>query len=217
MLFVRSVKCNASVLSLHVLILQKVHNCICLSQSFSANPESCHNVTDHRQATRQIPTTLTAKLPHQIQRNMTSPCFKNLFIIPALSNGSLYRQNYTELSNGMKNELERCARKQLPPFSTFQKPFTLQITVIRHYRVLGVPMKRMANLKALCLRETKSRRPQMEADTKIRDVTTNGCQFHARTIPSFLCSCLTLVLWGEATVVLLQELSLAYKKTTIRI
>jgi len=43
-------------------LIEKVHNCTYLSHSFSANPESCHNDTDHRQATRQIPTILTANL-----------------------------------------------------------------------------------------------------------------------------------------------------------
>lgn len=82
---------------------------------------------------------------------------------------------------------------------------------------LGGTNEVYSQLQALHLREAKSRKPQMEADTNVHDITTNRRQFHARTIPSFLCSCLTLVLWGEATVVLLQELSLAYKKTTIRI
>jgi hypothetical protein len=83
-------------------LIKKVHNCTYLSHSISANPESCHNDTDYRQATQQISTTLTANLQFlmslQKQYNITSPCFKYLFIIPALSNGSLYWQNYIEMS-----------------------------------------------------------------------------------------------------------------------
>lgn len=34
-------------------LIKRVHNCIYLSHPFGAYPESCHNDTDYRQATRQ--------------------------------------------------------------------------------------------------------------------------------------------------------------------
>jgi hypothetical protein len=73
-------------------LIKKVSNCFHLSHTFSAHPPSCHSDTDYRQATQQISTTLIAnlQLPISLQKqcNLTSPCFKYLFIIPALSNGS---------------------------------------------------------------------------------------------------------------------------------
>jgi hypothetical protein len=96
-------------------LIKKVYNCIYLLHSFSANPESCQNDIDYGQATWQTPITLTTnlQLPMSLQKqcNTTSPRFKCLFIVPALSNGSLYWQNYTKLSNGMNNELERICKE----------------------------------------------------------------------------------------------------------
>jgi hypothetical protein len=83
-------------------IIKKVHNFTYLSHSISENTESCHNDTDYRHASQQISTTLTANLQLlmslQKQYNITSPCFKYLFIIPDLSNGGRYWQNYIEMS-----------------------------------------------------------------------------------------------------------------------
>lgn len=47
-------------------LVKKVHNCIYLSHSFGAYPESCRNDTDYRQATHRYPQNLQHPPPFNV-------------------------------------------------------------------------------------------------------------------------------------------------------